>query len=139
MNEILGKPTGICKGQGRSMHIYNRKINFFSSAIVGGICPIAVGVALSIKHKFKGIKERPHVWCFIGDGGEDTGSFMESVRFGLSRNLPLTFIIEDNDRSVETSKELRWHNYSPVNGRNVIHYNYTATYPHVGIGQHVSM
>ena len=38
---------------GRSMGIINKKKNFFSSAIVGGILPISLGVALSIKKNNK--------------------------------------------------------------------------------------
>ena len=135
LNEILGKPTGCCKGKGRSMHIYDRRLNFFTSAIVGGCCAIAVGIALGLKKR----KSKAHVWCFVGDGGEDTGAFMTSVRFGLGRRLPLTFIIEDNDLAVESTKKDRWHNYSAFNAPNVLRYSYKRKYPHVGVGKHVSM
>lgn len=138
LDEILGKEEGCCHGKGRSMHIYDRTINFISSAIVGGSAAIAVGLALSLKKKFKG-KRRPIVWCFCGDGAEDTGHFVEAVRFGAARALPLTFVVEDNDRAVESTKKERWHNYYPVKGGNVIRYSYERKFPHVGIGKHVSM
>ena len=135
LDEILGKPTGICKGKGRSMHIYNVNINFYTSAIIGGTCAIAVGVGLALKKK----GSKAHVWCFVGDGGEDTGHFMEAARFGVARQLPVTFVVEDNDLAVETTKKERWHNHPPFNAPNVLRYNYTRTYPHVGIGERVSM
>lgn len=137
--EIMGDKKGICGGRGRSMHIFDKSINFISSAIVAGGPAIAVGIALGIKHRFKGRKTRPMVWCFVGDGAEDSGHFMEAVRFGHSRDLPLTFVIEDNDLAVESSKRDRWHNYIPIKAPNIIRYEYQRQYPHVGIGEHVSM
>lgn len=138
--EIMGSSSGICKGKGRSMHIYDKEKRFITSAIVGGNCAIAVGIALGIKKKWKNRKGTgPHVWCFVGDGGEDTGHFAEAVRFGVARQLPLTFIVEDNDLAVESSKKDRWHNYPRFNSSNIIRYEYERVYPHVGIGEHVSM
>lgn len=133
LDEILGLPSGICKGNGRSMHIYDVKKRFYTSAIVGGIAPIACGVALSIKKR----KLDEHVWCFVGDGAEDQGSFVEAVRFGAARELPLTFIIEDNDLSIGSTKKQRWHNYQPIKGRNIIRYEYVRQWPHCGIGSWV--
>ena len=139
MDEIKGKETGICHGKGRSMHIFDKELNFYTSAIVGGNCAIAVGVALSLKKRYKGKGRRPMVWCFNGDGAEDTGRFAESVRFALARELPITFIIEDNNYAVEASKEERWHNYHPVQAKNIMRITYERMYPHVGIGFNVSM
>lgn len=134
LDEIKGLPTGICKGNGRSMNVYDPSINFYSSAIVGGSCAIAVGVALGLKKK----KLKSHVWCFIGDGATDQGHFIEAARFGFARRLPLTFIVEDNDTSVDSSKSNRWHNFPQIRMSNVIGYSYTRVYPHVGIGKHVT-
>ncbi len=134
--EILGEKNGCCGGKGRSMHIYDKSINFYTSGIVAGGCAIAVGIALGIKKKYKG--KKPHVWCFGGDGAEDSGHYVEAVRFGASRGLPLTFVVEDNDRAVDSTKKERWHQYNPIRGGNIIRYEYEMKYPHVGIGEHVS-
>lgn len=150
-NEILDNENG----KMRSMNFCDPTINFYSSAIVGGNCALAVGVALGLRKERRSVaakvggkgkavglsfihKNRAHVWCFVGDGGEDTGHFMEAVRFGLARDLPLTFVVEDNDRSTDSSKSDRWHNYQPINARNILRYSYVRTYPHVGIGKHVT-
>ena len=138
MNELYGKPTGVCKGKGRSMHIYDKSINFYTSGIVSGMCGVASGIGLAIKNTFKGKKRRPHVWCFVGDGAEDSGHFIESVRFCSSRALPVTFIIEDNDFAVDSTREMRWHNHQPIQASNIIRYDYFRQYPHVGCGEHVS-
>lgn len=86
---------------GRSMFIFDRKRNFFTSAIIGGTPAIAAGIALALKKK--GSKQK--VWCFVGDGIEDTGHLWEAARYVEGHELPCTFIIEDNNRSVETTKD----------------------------------
>lgn len=140
MAEIKGEDKGCCGGNGRSMHIYDPSINFYTSAIVGGGCAIAIGIALGIKKRFPDAnKEHPYVWCFLGDGAEDSGHYIEAVRFGCSRKLPLTFIVEDNDRAVESTKKERWHLYSPIQAENIIRYTYNRIFPHVGCGKHISM
>lgn len=138
--EIKGEKEGCCNGRGRSMHIYDDTIRFYTSAIVAGNCAIAIGIALAIKKEFPDQKkERPMVWCFVGDGAEDSGNFIEAVRFGMARQLPVHFIIEDNDYAVESTKKDRWHNFIPVQSPlNVTRYSYKRTYPHVGVGHHVS-
>ena len=131
LDEILGLPTGICGGKGRSMHLYDEKLRFYTSAIVAGVVPIAAGIALNIKKK----KLDEYVWCFVGDGAEDQGSFVESVRFGISRNLPVTFVIEDNNLSITSTKQQRWNNWQPIKSRNIIRYDYVRKWPHCGIGE----
>ena len=117
--------------EGRSISISDKKLNFFSSGIVAGCPSIATGVALALKRK----KSRKHVWCFIGDGAEDEGHFYEAVRYVEGHDLPCTFVIEDNDRSVETSKKHRY-GKSNINWPSCVKkYNYIPTYPHVGTGK----
>lgn len=135
MDEILGNKSGVCGGNGRSMHIYDTSINFYTSAIVGGICAIACGIGLGLKMR----REKCNVFCLVGDGAEDTGYFFEAVRFVDSNQLPVAFIIEDNDLTVESTKKDRWHNFSPVNAPNIIRYEYTRLYPHVGIGEKIAL
>jgi pyruvate dehydrogenase E1 component alpha subunit len=138
IDEIMGKETGICGGNARSMNTIDPSIKFYSSAIVAGGCAIAAGIAMGLKNKEKGRRKRSHVWCFLGDGAEDSGHFMEAARFGVARQLPLTFIIEDNDRSTDSTKAERWHSYPQFNCTNVMRYGYQRVFPHVGIGKHVT-
>ena len=138
IDEILGLPTGCCKGVGRSMHIYDTSINFYTSAIIAGVCPIACGVARAIQNSYKK-EEAPHVYCFVGDGAEDEGHYAESIRFAESRHLPITFILEDNNLSIDSTKDMRWKEYKPITSEYVIRYNYNRRYPHCGIGKHVEM
>lgn len=121
--------------KGKSMYIYDRKLNFFTSPIVGGIGGIAAGVALALKRK----RSNRHVWCFVGDGAEDEGHFYEAVRYVEGHDLPCTFIIEDDGYAVDTPKKARYGENSEIKwGKHVIRYYYKRTYPHVGIGKWVT-
>ena len=113
---------------GRSMFIYDRKRNFFLSAIIGGTPAIAAGIAWALKKK----KSRQKVWCFVGDGTEDNGHLSEAVRYVDGFDLPCKFIIESNDRSCEASNKDRWGKmgHPKWDTKSVIRYQYECTYPH---------
>lgn len=113
---------------GRSMFIYDRARNFFCSAIIGGTPAIAAGIAWALKKK--GSKQK--VWCFVGDGTEDNGHLFEAVRYVEGWDLPCTFIIENNNRSVEATNSDRWGKAADYkwNSPCVLKYKYEITYPH---------
>jgi pyruvate dehydrogenase E1 component alpha subunit len=117
---------------GKSMFIFDRKLNFFSLSIVAATPGIAAGTSWALKRK--GSKQK--VWCFVGDGTEDEGHFYEAVRYVDGWNLPCIFIIEDNDRSVKATKKDRWNEGSNFiwNKKCVRKYCYSPTYPHSGSG-----
>ena len=66
--------------KGHSISLNFPKYNIFSSAIVGGNIPIAVGVAYG--NKLKNINS--HVWCFIGDMTAETGTFYENWKYSIN-------------------------------------------------------
>jgi pyruvate dehydrogenase E1 component alpha subunit len=114
--------------EGRSMYLFDRKKNFFSSCIIGGNVAIAVGVAWALKRK--GSKQ--HVWCFLGDGTEDSGHFYEAARYVDGWNLPCTFVIEDNNMAVNASKKDRWGTDAILpSPKCVQRYYYKPTWPHI--------
>lgn len=117
---------------GKSMFVFNRRLNFYSSSIVCGTAAIAAGVAWALKRK--GSKQK--VWCFLGDGAEDEGHFYEAARYVDGQDLPCTFVIEDNDRSVIATKKQRWgKNATCFNKLPCVYkYRYKATWPHGGTG-----
>jgi len=119
--------------EGRSMHIIDKSLNFISTAIVSGGATIATGIALALKRK----KSNKHVWCFVGDAAEDEGHFYEAVRYVDGYDLPCTFIIEDNNRSVETPKIERYGSSEIQWPSCVRRYNYEPTTPHAGTGEFV--
>ncbi|MBT4135729.1 hypothetical protein HOD75_04325 [archaeon] len=123
-NEIL---------ENRSIHLNSVKDKFFTSAIVGGVLPIAVGVAMGIKRK--GGQER--VWVFVGDMCSEMGIFHECAKYAKKQGLKINFIIEDNGLSVETPTQEVWGNCDS-DSVNVIRYKYVRGFPHHGVGQWVS-
>lgn len=121
---------------GRSMFVYDRKRNFFTSAIIGGTPAIAAGIALALKRKGSSQK----VWCFVGDGTEDSGHLFEAARYVSGFDLPCKFIVEDNNRSVCTPKTERWgSSILPLMPSCVKRYQYDITYPHARIDDPIDL
>ena len=118
--------------RGKSMSIYSDKPKFYSSSIVGGILPIALGTAMSIKMK----GEDNRVWCFIGDMTFETGVFHESYKYAKNFDLPLQFVVEDNNLSTNTPVDETWGGKQDV-PEDIIYYQYKSDYPHHGTGNWV--
>lgn len=118
----------------RSMFMFSREKRFYQSAILGGCCGIAVGVAKAIQES----GEDARVICFLGDGAADNGHLWEAALYATGHELPVTFIIEDNGRQVDTDLATRrgkhhlacWLIAPCVTG-----YFYNPTYPHAGSGK----
>ena len=93
MAELFGKTTGLSRGRGGSMHLFDPNIRFMGGyAIVGGGLPLAVGLGLSILYK----EEPEVVCCFFGDGALPQGAFHESLNMASLWKLPVIFICENN-------------------------------------------
>lgn len=118
---------------GKSITIIDKESNFYSSAIVTGILPIALGVAKSIK--LKGSDEK--VWCFIGDMTFETGFFYEVHKYARNFDLPLYFVVEDNEVSTNTPTSHTWGGIQREIPNDVIYYKYKSKYPHYGTGKWV--
>ena len=132
--------------EGESMAMNFPWHGFYTSAIVGGIIPIAVGVASTLK----GTDQR--VLCFIGDMAFRTGISHESIMYAASHSLPIIFIVEDNGRSVGTPTQEAWGNIKieslisfyrqfsgkDTNGFEILYYKYELDGPHSGTGSFVS-
>lgn len=114
---------------GRSMGINNIKYKFYSSAIVAGTIPIALGVAKALKLK----KKNQKVWVFIGDMTFETGMFHECYKYAKNHKLPLKFVVEDNNLSTNTPTNKVWVKKSKI-PKDVIYYKYKRIYPHHGTG-----
>ena len=102
MAELFGKATGICKGKGGSMHLFDPDLAFMGGyAIVGGQFPIAVGLAFASKFR----KEGRIAACFFGDGAVNQGTFHESLNWARLWELPVLFVCENNAYGIGTSVE----------------------------------
>ena len=122
---------------GKSISLCFPKYKIYSSAMVGGSIPIAVGVAMSIKRS----KKKDKVFCFMGDMTSETGIAHESIKYSRNFNLPIHFIIEDNKKSVCTNTRKAWNQkkltYEGRFDKYITYYRYKLKYPHAGAGKRV--
>jgi TPP-dependent pyruvate/acetoin dehydrogenase alpha subunit len=143
---LKGIPPEVIKERimaGKSMVMNLPEYKFICSSIVGGIPSIATGLALAAK--LKGTDE--HVWCWTGDMSAETGAWTEAYKYARAQDLPITFVVEDNELSVLTPTHEMWGEdkwYLPAVKRNwyesrhLIYYKYKNTkYPHAGAGVRV--
>jgi len=102
MAELFGKGTGISRGKGGSMHIFDKERHFFGGhGIVGGQIPLGVGIAFAEKYK----KTSNLCITFLGDGAVRQGAFHESLNLAMLYKLPVIFVIENNGYAMGTSVE----------------------------------
>ena len=122
---------------GKSIALCFPEYKVFSSAIVTGILPIAVGLGLAAKRS--GSCEKIH--CFVGDMTSETGSFEECYKYVKNHDLPVRFIVEDNGKSVCTDTKKTWNSirltYEEVYNKHIRYYKYETKWPHAGAGQRV--
>lgn len=72
MAELFGKETGICRGKGGSMHMFDAETRFMGGhGIVGGQVPIAAGIAFAIRYHSKD----EICVCYMGDAATNQGAF----------------------------------------------------------------
>ena len=129
--------------RGKSMSVYSKEPKFYSSAIVGGIVPIALGTAKALKMKQDDTLNKNYyrdnkrkVWCFIGDMTFETGIFYEAHKYANNFDLPLQFVVEDNNLSTNTPVDETWGGKQEVPS-GIIYYKYKSDYPHHGTGNWV--
>ena len=137
---LKGVPHKILKKDildGKSIGLCYPEYNIYSSAIVTGNIPIATGVAFDIKRR----KKSNHVWCFVGDMTSETGAFYENHKYAVNHDLPITFIVEDNEKSVCSDTLAVWNTneLTYANGEipKIIFYKYETKYPHAGSGKRI--
>lgn len=102
MAELFGKTTGISKGRGGSMHMFDKEKGFYGGhGIVGAHIPLGAGIAFA--EKFKGTKNVNI--CLMGDGAVRQGAFHEALNMAMTWKLPSIFVIENNMYAMGTSVE----------------------------------
>lgn len=93
MAELFGKDTGVSRGKGGSMHLFDATRNFMGGyAIVAGHLPLACGLALANQQLGNGRL----VLCVFGDGSVNQGMFHESLNLAAVWKLPIIFLCENN-------------------------------------------
>lgn len=137
---LKGVPAEEVKAEilaGRSISLCFPRHRVVSSAIVTGIVPIALGIALGIKRA--GGTNRVH--CFLGEMTAESGVMHECIKYATNHGLPIRFIVEDNAKSVCTDTRAAWNqpvlSYEGNRPPNVVYYKYQSKYPHAGAGVRV--
>ena len=99
INELLGRKNGCTGGMGGSLSIHSKKINMFGhDGFMGSNATIGVGACFSSK--------KPTI-IFIGDAALEEDYVLASLSWISKKNLPILFVVEDNDYAVLTKKEER--------------------------------
>ncbi len=100
MAELFAKETGISRGKGGSMHMFDKAHHFYGGhGIVGGQVPLGAGIAFA--EKYKG-NDNISI-TYLGDGAARQGAFHEALNLAMTMKLPALFIIENNGYAMGTS------------------------------------
>ena len=99
IDELLGRKTGCANGMGGSASIQSKENNIFGhDGLMGSQVPIAVG------HCF--ITKEPTI-VFCGDSAGEEDYVFSAIGWAATKNLPILFVIEDNNLSILTEKKVR--------------------------------
>jgi pyruvate dehydrogenase E1 component alpha subunit len=98
--EIYGRETGLCRGKGGHMHLFDPVTHFSCSGIIAEGYPVACGQALAFHRQGNG---RVAV-AVAGEGAANQGAFHESLNLAALWRLPVVFVIEDNDWAISVPR-----------------------------------
>jgi pyruvate dehydrogenase E1 component alpha subunit len=102
MAELFGRETGVSRGRGGSMHLFDVEKRLMGGyAIVGGQLPVATGAGLAIKLQ----KQKDVVVCQMGDGTTNIGAFHESLNLAALWKLPVVYAVVNNGYGMGTVVE----------------------------------
>ena len=77
----------------------------------------------------------------MGEMTSETGIAHECIKYSINHNLPITFVIEDNAKSVMTDTRETWKmnklTFEESDFKNIIYYKYHNKFPHAGAGKRV--
>ena len=92
-SEVLGRDTGVSRGMGGSMHLWDESVGFFGSVpIVAGTVPLAVGAGLASR-----MRGNDNVGvAYLGDGAVEEGVVHESFNLAQVTGAQVLFVVENN-------------------------------------------
>ncbi len=99
IDELLGKKSGCAGGMGGSASIHSHKKNIFGhDGLMGSQVPIAVGHCYETR--------KPTI-VVMGDASAEEDYVLGALGWASTKNLPILFVIEDNNLSILTEKKVR--------------------------------
>ena len=99
IDELLGKKEGCANGMGGSASIHSKEKNIFGhDGLMGSQVPIAVGHCYETR--------KPTI-VVIGDASAEEDYVLGALGWASTKNLPILFIVEDNNLSILTEKKVR--------------------------------
>jgi|TARA_Y100000310_G_scaffold167742_1_gene167689 pyruvate dehydrogenase E1 component alpha subunit len=117
IDELLGRGSGCANGMGGSASIQSKENNIFGhDGLMGSQVPIAVGYCYTTKI--------PTI-VFVGDSAAEEDYVLSSIGWAQTKNLPILFVVEDNNLSILTEKIIRrnWDMHNVAKGFGMISYN----------------
>ena len=96
LRELLGRPDGLCGGQGGHMHLFSKEHLAASSGIVGAVGPMAAGFALAARY----LRPGAVTVAFFGEGSMNQGMMMEALNLAAVWKLPVVFVCKDDGWSI---------------------------------------
>ena len=92
-------------GDERGMSFSDAQHDFPICVPVASQAPHAVGVGYAFKYK----KEQRVAVCVVGDGGTSKGDFYEAINAAGVWQLPIVFVINNNQWAISVSRSLQSH------------------------------
>jgi len=103
MAELMGRETGLSRGHGGSMHLFDPGRGLMGgNGIVGGGIPLALGAAFSAQYR----STDQVAAAFFSDGAANQGVFAESLNLAALFRLPVIFVCENNRYAATTPVNL---------------------------------
>jgi pyruvate dehydrogenase E1 component alpha subunit len=102
MAELMGRDTGLSRGHGGSMHLFEPPKGLMGgNGIVGGGIPLALGGAFTAQYL---ASDRISVG-FFSDGAVNQGTFGECLNLAALWKLPVLLVCENNQYAATTPVE----------------------------------